>query len=155
MKNNRRLKEHHGEDWNPKLLDMSLNTFLDKLKSVDRRAYDSIESIITKNKGKIIKEGNINEIGGYDDPNMYAQHAGAYLGIVKSSYNKIIEALKGIENVHSDMLDDKFRKEMEGFLTSMDEPLKKLRESLINVEKKHLGNLRGGKPTPRDLDNEE
>ena len=86
---------------------------------------------------------------------MYAQHAGAYLGIVKSSYNKIIEALKGIENVHSDMLDDKFRKEMEGFLTSMDEPLKKLRESLINVEKKHLGNLRGGKPTPRDLDNEE
>ena len=52
MKNNRRLKEHHGEDWNPKLLDMSLNTFLDKLKSVDKRAYDSVESIITKNKGR-------------------------------------------------------------------------------------------------------
>jgi len=149
------IKEHHGEDWNPKILDMSLNTFLDKLKSLDKSGYDRIESIIEKNKSKIVKEGRINEVGGYDDPNMYAQHAGAYLGIIKGDYNKIIEALKSIENVHSDMLDDKFRKEMENFLASMDEPLKKLRESLINVEKRHLGHLRGGKPTPRDLDNEE
>ena len=44
----KRLNEHHGEEWDPAILDMTVNTFLDKLKEVSPEAYDKMESIITE-----------------------------------------------------------------------------------------------------------
>jgi hypothetical protein len=148
------IKEHHGEDWNPKLLDMSLNTFLDKLKSVDRRGYDSVESIIEKHKNNIVKESRINEVGGYDDPGMYAKHAGGYMSDLKEGYNSMATILNHFDKLRSEVLDDTMRRDIEKFLMDVQNPLKDLATSITNTEKKHLHNLRGGKPKPRDLDAE-
>lgn len=43
-----RLDEHHGEDWNPAILDMTVNTFLDKLKEIDANAYAEVEQLIDR-----------------------------------------------------------------------------------------------------------
>lgn len=147
---NRRIREHHGEDWNPKILDMSLNTFLDKLKKLDKSGYDRIEDIIEKNKSKIVSEGRrINEYGGYDDPSMYAKHAGSYMANVKDGYNTIATVLNHFDKLKSEVLDDRLRKEIESFLSSVQQPLHELGHVIVSTEKRHLGNLRGGRPTPR------
>lgn len=148
------IKEHHGEDWNPKILDMSLNTFLDKLKNIDKSGYDRIEDIIDRNKSKIVKEGRINEYGGYDDPSMYARHAGSYMGNVKDGYNAIATVLNHFDKLSAEILDDKLRKEVEKFLLQVQNPLTSLGKTIIDTEKRHIGNLRGGRPTPRSEEGE-
>jgi hypothetical protein len=152
---NRRLNEHHGKDWNPKLLDMSLNTFLDKLKSVDKRGYDSIESIIEKHKNKMIKENRLVEYGGYDDPSMYAKHAGAYMGELKQAYNDMSQILNHLDKLSGEILDDTMRKDLEVFLRGIVDPMNKLSKTITATEKKHLGALRGGRPTPRSQEGED
>lgn len=143
------LKEHHGEDWDPKILDMSLNTFLDKLKAIDKFGYNKIEDIIEKNKSKMLKEGRINEYGGYDDLNMYARHAGSYMANLKNGHNTIATVLNGFNTLKLEVLDDNLRREIERFLTQLEKPLDNLAKAIINTEKRHLKNLRGGRPTSR------
>lgn len=58
----KRLNEHHGEDWNPELLDMSVNTFLDKLKEVDPTAYSEMEKLIDAVSSKITGEEHHHEM---------------------------------------------------------------------------------------------
>ena len=148
------IKEHHGEDWDPKILDMSVNTFLDKVKTLDKNDYDSIEKLITKHSSKIVSENRINEYGGYDDPSMYAKHAGGYMGSIKGHYNGIVTSLNELHKLLPEVLDDKLRKSLESFLNSVDKPINDLAKAAIQAEKTHLKDLRGGRPTPRDLDNE-
>ena len=134
------IKEHHGEDWDPKILDMSVNTFLDKLKELDRRDYDSMEKLIDKHSSKIVTENKINEYGGYDDESMFAKHAGSYMGALKNGYNTIATVSNHL---------DKMRREVSEFLNSIQQPLNKLAKVIVETEKKYLGNFRGGRPTPR------
>lgn len=101
-----------------------------------------------------IKENRINEYGGYDDPGMYAKHAGSYMGEVKNAYNTIAGILNDLNDLKVEILDDTLRREVESFLTQLQAPLSGLAKSYVEAEKKHLGNLRGGKPTPRTEDNE-
>lgn len=141
--------------WEAKKSGKPVNPWAVCTSSVGREDKAKYERCVKDVKKKSpIKEDRINEVGGYDDPNIYAKHAGGYMGNVKGNYNVIVGALKSIENVYSDILDDSFRKQVEDFLKSMDNPLTQLRKSLIDVEKRHLGNLRGGKPTPRDIDDD-
>lgn len=101
-----------------------------------------------------IKENRINEYGGYDDPSMYAKHAGSYMGEVKNAYNDIASVLNSLNELKAEILDDTLRKEVESFLTQLRTPLNRLAKAYIETEKKHLGALRGGNPTPRTEDDE-
>jgi len=101
-----------------------------------------------------IKENKINEYGGYDDPNMYAKHAGGYMGIIKGSYNDIVTTLNELNGLLPEVLDDKLRNTLEKFLNSMTKPITELKDAAIQAEKTHLNQLRGGKPKPRDFGDE-
>lgn len=97
-----------------------------------------------------IKESTINEYGGYDDPSMYARHAGGYMDTIKQNYNNIVTSLIELNDLSTEVFDDELRKSLEKFLSSMDEPIKTFQKAAIKAEKKHLGHLRGGRPSPRD-----
>lgn len=144
------VNEHHGKDWNPKLLDMSLNTFLDKLKEVDPNSYNRVESIIEKHKGGIVKESNINEHGGYDDPNIRSRHMVGYSDNIKEHYNKIVGSLQGLEKISDEILDDELRNGIEQFLNDVSPLLKTLGRKVIDSDKKNLNDTRGGRPTKKD-----
>ena len=47
---------------------------------------------------RIIKEELLKEVGGYDDPNIMAQHAGQVMGGLTSSYNDLSNMLSGLAN---------------------------------------------------------
>ena len=47
---------------------------------------------------KIIKEELLKEVGGYDDQNVMAQHAGATIGTLTGIYRDIMEAISGLAN---------------------------------------------------------
>ena len=47
---------------------------------------------------KIIKEELLKEVGGYDDPNIMAQHAGKAMAALASSHNDLSNLLSGIAN---------------------------------------------------------
>jgi len=112
------------------------------------------KSPIKEHKSKIVKEGRINEYGGYDDPSMYARHAGSYMGNVKDGYNAIATVLNHFDKLSAEILDDKLRKEVEKFLLQVQNPLTSLGKTIIDTEKRHIGNLRGGRPTPRSEEGE-
>ena len=97
-----------------------------------------------------IKEGRINEYGGYDDPNMFAQHAGGYMGAIKHHYNNIVTSLNELDNLSPEILDDQLRNALEDFLSKVDVSVRKLGKEAIEAEKRHLGKLRGGRPSSRD-----
>ena len=96
----------------------------------------------------------LDEYGGYDDPNMYARHAGAYMEELKQSYNDMSKILNHLDKLSGEVLDDTMRKELEKFLKGMVAPLNTLAKNITNTEKKHLGALRGGRPTPRPEEGE-
>ena len=85
---------------------------------------------------------------------MYAKHAGGYMGAIKAHYNNIVTSLMELNGLSAEVLDDELRKSLEKFLGSVDKPIRELQKAAIKAEKKHLGHLRGGRPSPRDLDNE-
>jgi len=106
-------------------------------------------------KKQNIKEGIINEIGGYDDPSMFAMHAGGQAGHLKGSYNALSEILNHLNKVSSEqVIDDSLKIEIDNFLSSVEVPMKNLSKAIINFEKKNLKNFRGGRPKPMDLDEE-
>tara|TARA_R110002020_G_scaffold138469_7_gene308555 strand:+ start:22739 stop:23248 length:510 start_codon:yes stop_codon:yes gene_type:complete len=47
---------------------------------------------------KIIKEELLKEVGGYDDQNVMAQHAGATIGTLTGIYRDIMEVISGLAN---------------------------------------------------------
>jgi hypothetical protein len=111
--------------------------------------------VLDVKKKQNIKENTINEVGGYDDPSMFAQHAGAQTGNIKAVYNALSEVLNHLHQVGSEpVIDDELKMEIDNFLKGVDSPMKSLAKAVINFEKKNLGKLRGGRPTPRDLDEE-
>ena len=77
---------------------------------------------------------------------LYGMFVGGNLvfGILVWGFGLTLDKLLG------DVFDDQLRKELGDFLNSMDEPLKKLAKAATEAEKKHLNNLRGGRPTPRE-----
>lgn len=106
-----------------------------------------------KKKQRIKENFSINEVGGYDDPMMFAMHAGGQSGNLKSSYNALTEILNHLNNLKSEpVIDDNLKMEIESFLTGVKGPMENLSSAIINFEKKNLNNFRGGRPRPRDLD---
>lgn len=101
-----------------------------------------------------IKEDYINEYGGYDDPSMFATHAGGYMGTIKHHYNTIVSSLNELNDLSPEVLDDQLRVALETFLTKMEGSVRNLGKEAIEAEKRHLGSLRGGRPSPRDFDEE-
>ena len=141
--------------WESKKSGKPVNPWAICTTSVGRKDKDKYERCIMDVKKKSpIKENKLNEIGGYDDPNMFAKHAGSYLDEVKETYNTMSQTLNNLDKLSREVLDDTLRRELESFLKSMVDPFNKLAKSVVNFEKKNMGQLRGGKPTPRDLDNE-
>jgi len=51
---------------------------------------------------KIIKEELLKEVGGYDDPNVMATHAGHTMGVLADSYNDLSNTLQGLANAIMD-----------------------------------------------------
>lgn len=51
---------------------------------------------------RIIKEELLKEIGGYDDPNVMATHAGHTMGVLTDSYNDLSNTLQGLANAIMD-----------------------------------------------------
>ena len=47
---------------------------------------------------KIIKEELLKEVGGYDDPNIMATHAGHIMGVLSNSYNDLSSTLEMLAN---------------------------------------------------------
>lgn len=106
-------------------------------------------------KKQNIKENFINEVGGYDDPSMFAKYAGGQLGQLKSIYNTLTEILNHLNKMRSEaVIDEELQIELDNFLYEVEEPMKDFGKGITNFEKKNLGSLRGGRPTPRDLDEE-
>lgn len=106
-----------------------------------------------KKKQKIKENISLNEVGGYDDPSMFAMHAGGQTGHLKGSYNALSEILNHLNKIGSEaVIDDDLKMEIDNFLSRVEGPMKNLSKAIINFEKKNLGNLRGGRPTPRDLE---
>jgi hypothetical protein len=111
--------------------------------------------VLDVKKKQNIKENTINEVGGYDDPSMFAMHAGGQAGHLKGSYNALSEILNHLNKIGSEeVIDDDLKMDIDDFLSQIEGPMKKLSKTIINFEKKNLGNLRGGRPTPKDLDEE-
>jgi len=108
--------------------------------------------VLDVKKKQNIKENTINEVGGYDDPSMFAMHAGAQVGHLKGSYNALSEILNHLNKISSEpVIDNDLKMELDNFLSTLDNSMKGLASAITNFEKKNLGNLRGGRPTPRDL----
>ena len=111
--------------------------------------------VLDVKKKQNIKENTINEVGGYDDPSMFAMHAGGQAGHLKGSYNALSEILNHLNNIGSEqVIDDDLKMELDNFLSKVEGPMKNLGKAIINFEKKNLGSLRGGRPSPRNLDEE-
>jgi len=51
---------------------------------------------------RIIKEELLKEVGGYDDPNVMATHAGHTMGVLADSYNDLSSTLQGLANAIMD-----------------------------------------------------
>jgi len=108
-----------------------------------------------KKKQNIKESTTINEVGGYDDPSMFAMYAGGQAGHLKGSYNALSEILNHLNKISSEpVIDDDLKMELDNFLSKVEGPMKNLGKAIINFEKKNLGNLRGGRPSPRNLDEE-
>jgi hypothetical protein len=85
---------------------------------------------------------------------MFAMHAGSQAGHLKGSYNALSEILNHLNKIGSEpVIDDDLKMELDNFISRVEGPMKNLGKAIINFEKKNLGNLRGGRSTPRDLDN--
>jgi hypothetical protein len=113
----------------------------------DKAKYERCVKDIKKKSP--IKEGNINEVGGYDDPGMYAKHAEAYFGNIKEKYNEVVMALQFLANLSPEILDDPLRAGVEKFLDSVEGPLKEFAKIAIEAEKRQSPHFKGGRPTPR------
>lgn len=48
---------------------------------------------------RIIKEELLNEVGGYDDPTIMGTHAGATMGQLSGSYNKLMNVITDLANL--------------------------------------------------------
>lgn len=132
----------------------------EKIGSTERSEWSKNEKakyercVMDVKKKQNIKESSINEVGGYDDPSMFAMHAGSQAGHLKGSYNALSEILNHLNKIGSEpVIDDDLKMELDNFISRVEGPMKNLGKAIINFEKKNLGNLRGGRPTPRDLDN--
>lgn len=132
----------------------------EKIGSTERSEWSKNEKVkyercvMDVKKKQNIKESSINEVGGYDDPSMFAMHAGGQAGHLKGSYNALSEILNHINKIGSEpVIDDDLKMELDNFISRVEGPMKNLGKAIINFEKKNLGNLRGGRPTPRGLDN--
>ena len=62
---------------------------------------------------KIIKEELLKEVGGYDDQNTMANHAGHVMNVLSGSYNDLSNTLHGLANAVSDGAS---KKDLIGFL---------------------------------------
>lgn len=137
--------------WEAKKSGKPVNPWAVCTTSVGREDKAKYERCVKDVKKKSpIKEDKINEVGGYDDPSMYAKHAGAYFEEIKNGYNVMATVLNRLNGLSNEVLDDTLRKELESFLKSVEGPMKKLAKAAVDSEKKQLPHLRGGKPTRRE-----
>jgi hypothetical protein len=107
----------------------------------DKEKYE--RCVLDVKKKQNIKEDKINEIGGYDDSEIYARHAGSYMGLLKSNYNNIAESLSNLDTISKEVLDDRLRESIMVFLNSMEIPLKKLMYDIKKADQRNLRNLGG------------
>ena len=84
----------------------------------------------------------INEVGGYDDPSIFAQHAGGYMDSLKGSFNQIIESLNDINNTSDEILDDELRNQLHSFLDEMKNPITKLGKNILKADKRNIDRLK-------------
>ena len=54
------------------------------------------------NLRRIIKEELLKEVGGYDDPKVMGQHAGAIMGMLSGSHSDLSNTLAGLANAVMD-----------------------------------------------------
>lgn len=141
--------------WEAKKSGKPVNPWAVCTSSVGRKDKAKYERCVMDVKKKSpIKEDRINEYGGYDDPSMYAKHAGSYMQNLKDGYNAMATVLNHFDKLSGEVLDDTLRKEIESFLKTVHNPLDRLGKSIVATEKRNLGHLRGGRPTPRPEEGE-
>ena len=88
------------------------------------------ESDIERLVNKIIKEQNINEVGGYDDPFQMSKHEGGYIREVATKLFGITDLLLDLDDLQKEeVFDDKLRSKLKSFVSEMTPKLKDMVDS--------------------------
>jgi len=97
------------------------------------------ESDIEKLVSKIIKEEKLEEVGGYDTPELSSSHGKSTMDDIRSSYEVMADVVDHLGSMKFDILDNELNREMKRFLDVVQPALEKMGMSWTRAEKKRLG----------------
>jgi hypothetical protein len=87
---------------------------------------------------KIIKEEQLDEIGGYDSPELGASHGQSTMEDILQTFTTISDSFSHLNDMRFDILDDKLSKETQIMLKSVQPILERYGKAWTSAEKRRL-----------------
>jgi hypothetical protein len=103
-------------------------------KRVVRLTESDIENLVKK----IIKESRIDEIGGYDSPELGNLHSKSTMEVILETFTDISDNFSKLNNMGNDILDDKLARETRILLKNVQPLLERYGKAWTSAEKRRI-----------------